>query len=51
LTDAGLDPARVYLSGLVTGPGTPFFSHRLEGPCGRFAVLARLVGDHTGGTA
>jgi YfiH family protein len=43
LTDAGLDPGRIHPSGLATGPGTPFFSHRLEGPCGRFAVLARLV--------
>ena len=26
-----------------TGPGTPYFSDRAERPCGRFAVLARLL--------
>jgi hypothetical protein len=30
------------VAGLGTGPGTPFFSHRYEGPCGRFAAVARL---------
>ena len=42
LTDAGVPAAQVQLAGLDTGPGTPFFSHRSEAPCGRFAVLARL---------
>jgi len=51
LTDAGLAPARIHPSGLETGPGTPFFSHRLEGPCGRFAVLARLLEHRVGDTA
>jgi len=43
LQGTGLSPTNIHASGLVTGPGTPFFSHRLEGPCGRFAVLARLL--------
>jgi polyphenol oxidase len=42
LTSAGVPAAQVQLAGLDTGPGTPFFSHRSEGPCGRFAVLARI---------
>lgn len=48
LLDAGVDPQRVHESGMVTGPGTPFYSHRQEGPCGRFAVVARLLAkvDH-----
>jgi YfiH family protein len=43
LTTAGVPAAQVQIAGLDTGPGTPFFSHRSEGPCGRFAVLARLT--------
>lgn len=42
LTSAGVPAAQVQLAGLDTGPGTPFFSHRSDGPCGRFAVLARI---------
>jgi YfiH family protein len=43
LTMAGVPADQIHLGGLDTGPGTPYFSHRSEGPCGRFAVLARLV--------
>jgi YfiH family protein len=43
LTAAGVPAAQVEIAGLDTGPGTPFFSHRSEGPCGRFAVLARIA--------
>jgi len=43
LTEAGVPASQVQITGLDTGPGTPFFSHRSEGPCGRFAVLARLT--------
>jgi len=42
LADAGVPPERVEAAGGDTGPGTPFFSHRSEGPCGRVALLARL---------
>lgn len=42
LADAGVAPARVEAAGGGTGPGTPFFSHRAEAPCGRVALLARL---------
>jgi YfiH family protein len=42
LVDAGVRPGRIEAAPAVTGPGTPFFSHRAEGPCGRFALLARL---------
>jgi YfiH family protein len=43
LTTVGIRAAQVQIAGLDTGPGTPFFSHRSEGPCGRFAVLARIA--------
>jgi YfiH family protein len=43
LTAAGVPVAQIHDSGLTTGPGTPFYSHRAERPCGRFAVLARLL--------
>ena len=42
LLAAGVPSAQIHLAGLDTGPGTPFFSHRSEGPCGRFALFARL---------
>ncbi|MBT0773065.1 peptidoglycan editing factor PgeF [Kineosporia sp. J2-2] len=45
LTEAGVRPQAIELAGLDTGPGTPFFSHRSEGPTGRFAVLVRLTPD------
>lgn len=44
LTDAGLETGNVHAGGEVTGPGTPFYSHRFEGPTGRFATFARLRG-------
>jgi YfiH family protein len=43
LTDAGVAADNIHPSGLTTGAHTPFFSHRAEGTCGRFAVLARLL--------
>lgn len=43
LVEGGVDPARIHLAGADTGPGTPFFSHRREGPTGRFALVARLA--------
>jgi hypothetical protein len=43
LERAGVPAARVHVAGLGTGPGTAFFSHRFEGPCGRFAAVARLL--------
>jgi polyphenol oxidase len=43
LTSAGVPEHQVQIAGLDTGPGTPFFSHRSEAPCGRFAVLATLI--------
>lgn len=43
LADAGIPADRIHASRAVTGPGTPFFSHRFEGPTGRFAVLAQLT--------
>ncbi|MEO7126662.1 MAG: polyphenol oxidase family protein [Nakamurella sp.] len=44
LVDAGLKVASIFDSGQTTGPGTDFFSHRFEGPTGRFALLAQLSG-------
>lgn len=41
---AGVPDAQIHLAALGTGPGSPFFSHRSEGPCGRFAAVARLTG-------
>jgi polyphenol oxidase len=43
LTQAGVRPEAIELAGLDTGPGTPFFSHRSEGPTGRFAALVQLA--------
>jgi YfiH family protein len=42
LADTGVPPAHVEAAGEGTGPGTPFYSHRAEAPCGRVALLARL---------
>ena len=42
LLDAGVPESGIHLAGLDTGRGTAYFSHRSEGPCGRFAVFARL---------
>ena len=44
LADAGVPSSQVHLAALGTGPGSGFFSHRFEGPCGRFAAVARLTG-------
>lgn len=43
LLDAGVPESQIHLAGLDTGPGTSYFSHRSEGPCGRFAAFARLT--------
>jgi YfiH family protein len=45
LASAGVPDAQIHLTALGTGPGTPFFSHRFEGPCGRFAAVARMRDD------
>jgi YfiH family protein len=45
LAQCGLDTARVHTASMTTGADTPFFSHRADEPCGRFAVMARLVTD------
>jgi YfiH family protein len=45
LAVAGVPAHRIHSSGAVTGPGTPYFSHRFEGPTGRFAVMAQLTGE------
>jgi YfiH family protein len=45
LLAAGVRESRVQLAGLDTGPGTPYFSHRSEVPCGRFGAFARLTGE------
>jgi YfiH family protein len=42
LEAAGVPAAQIHTAGRETGPGTPFFSHRFEGPCGRFAAVARI---------
>lgn len=44
LVEAGVPDRSIHLAGEDTGPGTPWFSHRSEGPCGRFALLATLSG-------
>lgn len=47
LLEAGVPAGGIDVSGLPTGPGTPFFSHRSEAapgqPCGRFGLLATLA--------
>ena len=43
LREAGLDDANIHTTAVPTGPPpSPFFSHRAEQPCGRFAAIARL---------
>ena len=42
LVEAGVPARNIEISPIGTGPGTPFFSHRIERPCGRFGALARL---------
>lgn len=43
LTRSGLASANIQRSGEVTGPDTLFYSHRFEGPTGRFAMFAELT--------
>ena len=45
LTDAGVPKTQVHVADIGTGPGSDFFSHRFEGPCGRFAAVARIRAD------
>ena len=40
---AGVPDERIHVADHETGPGTPFYSHRFEAPCGRFAAVARLT--------
>jgi len=42
LAAGGVREANLHVAGLDTGSGTPFYSHRSEGPTGRFALVARL---------
>jgi YfiH family protein len=42
LLDVGVPERQIHRAGADTGPGTPYFSHRSEGPCGRFAAVARI---------
>jgi hypothetical protein len=44
LVAEGVPEEQVHLTALDTGPDTPFYSHRAEQPCGRFAAVARLRG-------
>ncbi|WP_239311149.1 MULTISPECIES: polyphenol oxidase family protein [unclassified Frankia] len=44
LVAEGVPERQIHVAGVGTGPGTPFFSHRAENPCGRFAAVARLRG-------
>jgi YfiH family protein len=42
LRESGVPADQIHTAELPTGAGTPFFSHRAEQPCGRFAAVARL---------
>jgi YfiH family protein len=49
LRDAGLQDTNIHVTDVPTGPDSrstgpagPFFSHRAQQPCGRFAAIARL---------
>ncbi|MGH3793938.1 MAG: polyphenol oxidase family protein [Pseudonocardiaceae bacterium] len=42
LSAAGVPWEKAHLAAIGTGPGTPFFSHRAESPCGRIALAARI---------
>lgn len=45
LTEAGVPAGQIHCAGVATGPQpSPFFSHRARQPCGRFALVARLLG-------
>ena len=43
LVGAGVPRRAVHLAGVTTGLPGPYFSHRREQPCGRFAALVRLA--------
>lgn len=45
LLEAGVPDGSIHRSGLVTGKHTQFFSHRADGPCGRFVAVARMTHD------
>jgi polyphenol oxidase len=47
LRAAGVQDANIHVAAVPTGEDGPFFSHRTEQPCGRFAAVARLH-DTTG---
>ncbi len=42
LRESGVPDGQIHTAELPTGADTPFFSHRAEQPCGRFAAVARL---------
>jgi copper oxidase (laccase) domain-containing protein len=42
LRGSGVPERQIHTAELPTGAGSPFFSHRAEQPCGRFAAVARL---------
>jgi YfiH family protein len=42
LVEAGVPAANLAVAAVGTGRGSPFFSHREERPCGRFAAIAAL---------
>lgn len=42
LCTAGVPDENVHIADVPTGADGPFFSHRFEQPCGRFAAVARL---------
>jgi len=42
LLAAGIRDENLAAADMTTGPSGPFFSARAEGPCGRFALLARI---------
>jgi YfiH family protein len=44
---AGVPDKNIHIADVPTGGDDPFFSHRFEQPCGRFAAVARLSGMGT----
>ncbi|MBD0324314.1 MAG: peptidoglycan editing factor PgeF [Aldersonia sp.] len=45
LRAADVPDANIHIADVPTGGDGPFFSHRFEQPCGRFAAVARLSGS------
>jgi YfiH family protein len=43
LLRSGLASDNIEVLGQDTGPGTPFFSHRTEAPCGRFGLVSAIL--------